>query len=1230
MKRDPTDAELMMFAQANSEHCRHKTFNARFIIEGEPQSQTLFEMIRHTSSAANAAWKHGDAPGKLLSAYTDNAAVVHGAVGRRFGPDPRTRVYGYGPARPLHLLMKVETHNHPTAVSPHPGAATGAGGEIRDEGAVGRGGKPKAGMVGFSVSWLRMPDAPQPWEGPDPGRPDRIASALQIMLEAPIGAASYANEFGRPCLAGYFRTFEHPTGPGRWRGFHKPVMIAGGFGNVAPEHIHKRPIPDGAAIVVIGGPGMRIGLGGGAASSMSAGTQSADLDFGSVQRANAEIERRCQEVLDRCSALGEDNPLLSVHDVGAGGLSNALPELVAGGSAGGQFDLRTIPTAERSMSPLEIWCNESQERYVLALDPTDVDTLAAICDRERCPYAVVGYATTEPHLRVDDLHFGEPPVDLPTDVVLGRPPKVTREGTLRRQPEVPYREIGEVDLLDSALRVLAFPAVGDKTFLVTIGDRSITGQVVRDPMVGRWQVPVADAAVTTTTYDQHHGEAMAVGERSPVAVLSAPASARMAVGEAITNLAAARIDGIERVSLSLNWMAAAGAPLDDADLYEAVRTVGIDVCPTLGVAVPVGKDSLSMRTRWTEGGEDREVAAPLTLVATAFAPSPDATATLTPELSAEGDTELWLIDLGAGRNRMGGSALALVHGTLGPEPPDLDQPLDLAALFGAIQALNEAGLLLAYHDRSDGGLLATLCEMAFCSRLALEIDLPGDDPSGALFSEELGAVIQIRSADKLAVSKVLDAHSLSKLTSPIGRPVSGQILRFRHAGIEVMKAPRAVLHCAWSETTLRMAALRDDPDCAKQEYDRIVDNDDPGLRAHLTFDPTHDPSRALIGRPKVAILREQGVNGQLEMAAAFDRAGFCTVDVHMTDLASGSIALDAFTGLVAPGGFSYGDVLGAGGGWARSILYAERLRDQFAAFFARTDTFTLGVCNGCQMLASLRDLIDGASDWPRFVRNRSNQFEARLSTVRLEPSPSILFTGMAGSELLVPVAHGEGRALFDAEEDHDQLVVKGLVAARYVNGRGDIAERYPANPNGSPGGITALTTPDGRVTVMMPHPERAFRWCTLSWCPPSGGFRRATRRGCGCSATRGPGWGEVARSEVAEEHALEVHIPRAAAPIGPRRVGLAVADDDGEIGDVVDIGEGHAARCAPRLVDPRERRALPIEPRDDDIAAVLGDVRERSALPHRDRLARGRTVDDPAVGRTIGLPPRDVDAARSA
>jgi phosphoribosylformylglycinamidine synthase len=1094
--RDPTDTELMMFAQANSEHCRHKIFNATFTIDGQAQDPSLFQMIRNTHAVSKTSWTAGDAPGRVLSAYRDNAAVVHGPVGQRWLPDPDTRHFRYDAPRPMHMMIKVETHNHPTAISPHPGAGTGAGGEIRDEGATGRGGKPKAGMAGFVTSHLRLPGGAQPWEVVDPGKPARIASPLQIMLEGPIGAASYVNEFGRPNLAGFFRTFEHQVNADTWRGYHKPIMIAGGYGNIDPEHVEKLPIHPDAALVVLGGPAMRIGLGGGAASSMSSGTSSAELDFGSVQRANAEMERRCQEVLDACQALGEHNPILSVHDVGAGGLSNALPELVHGGGVGATIDLRAIPNAERGMSPMEIWCNEAQERYVLAIRSEGYARFVELCERERCPFALVGRATAEPQLRVDDPQFGKDVVDLDLGFLLGRPPRmhrqVERRAAVSRGTGAPASEPLKVDLLEAALRVLAFPAVADKSFLITIGDRSITGQVVRDPMVGPWQVPVADVAVTTTAYKDVVGEAMAIGERSPIAVLDAPASARVAIGEAVTNLMAARIERIEQISLSLNWMAAAGWGGEDAALYDTVRAVGLELCPALGIAVPVGKDSLSMRTRWTvEGGEAdgrrREVVAPLSLVATGFAPVLDVLQTLTPELRLEEETELLLVDMGAGCDRMGGSVLGQVYGQLGGDTPDLDDPSLLRAMFDAVQRLNAEGLLLAYHDRSDGGLFVTLCEMTFASRCALEVDLPGPDPVRTLFNEELGAVLQVRTKDLLKVSQILERHGLASVTHRLGRPTRGGMLKFKSRGEVVLTAPRTVLHRTWSETSHRIQSLRDDPDCAREEYDRITDVGDPGLYTRLTFDPSHDPAQSVRpgSRPRVAILREQGSNGQLEMAAAFERAGFDPVDVHMSDLTSGRADLARFVGLAAVGGFSFGDVLGAGGGWAKSVLFSPALRDQFAGFFARKDTFALGVCNGCQMFTLLKELIPGASSWPRFVRNRSEQFEARLSSVRIDPSPSILLAGMAGSSLLVPTAHGEGRALFDTEEDHDTLVLRSLACARFVDNRGEVAETYPHNPNGTEGGITGLTTPDGRVTLLMPHPERVFRWHTLSWCPPS-------------------------------------------------------------------------------------------------------------------------------------------------
>ncbi|MCB9689713.1 MAG: phosphoribosylformylglycinamidine synthase, partial [Alphaproteobacteria bacterium] len=1080
--RDPSDTELMMFAQANSEHCRHKIFNASFTIDGEDQPHSLFAMIRHTHAVATERWTAGDAPGKVLSAYRDNASVVHGWPARRLLPDPEERTYTFGAFEPLHLLAKVETHNHPTAISPNPGAATGTGGEIRDEAAVGRGGKTKAGLAGFTVSHLRVPGLSRPWESADPGRPDRIASPLQIMLEAPIGAAAYANEFGRPGLVGTFRTYEQQVG-GVWRGYHKPVMIAGGMGHVSGPHVEKLKIPPGSALVVLGGPAMRIGLGGGAASSMASGASTADLDFASVQRANPEIERRCQEVVDRCVALGERNPILSIHDVGAGGLSNALPELCHDAGVGGVFDLRTVPSAERGLSPLEIWCNEAQERYVLAVAADDLPLFEALCERERCPYAVVGRATADGDLRVVDGLLGDDPVDLPLEVILGKAPRMHRQTA--RPPRVRDGWTPEgIDLDEAALRVLAFPTVADKSFLVTIADRSITGQVVRDQMVGPWQVPVADAAVTCSDHLGLRGEAMAMGERPPLAVLSAPASGRMAIGEALTNLLCADVGPIERVTLSLNWMAAASHDGDDALLHDTVKAVAMELCPALGVCVPVGKDSLSMRTTWSDAGRKTEVVSPVTLVATAFAPVADVTRTRSPLLALhDGPTTLLLVDLGAGADRLGGSILAQAWGAVGDEPPDLDDPARLRGLWAAVDELRDR--ILAIHDRSDGGLWATLCEMAFASRCGLAIDLPeGGTPHGRLFAEELGAVLQIRTSDLDDVVATLARHGLGAWVHRVGEPTGDGRVVVRHQGVVLLDRPRVELHRTWSELSATMASLRDDPECAGEAYDLLLDEGDPGLSPELRFVVDGGDDAPTVGgsRPRVAILREQGVNGQIEMAAAFERAGFEAVDVHMSDLRAG-LDLAGFQGLVACGGFSFGDVLGAGGGWAKSILHDPRLRGVFSAFFQRSDTFSLGVCNGCQMMSQLKSLIPGAEGWPQFVRNRSEQFEARLSTVRVEPSPSVLLQGMAGSTLLVPVAHGEGRALFASEEDHDRIALSGCVSLRFVDGRREVTERYPYNPNGSPGGITGLCSADGRVTLMMPHPERGFRWPTLSWSP---------------------------------------------------------------------------------------------------------------------------------------------------
>ena len=1074
--RNPSDVELMMFAQANSEHCRHKIFNASWSIDGEPQAHSLFAMIRNTTELA---------PGDVLSAYTDNAAVIRGCEGYRFYPDPETGAYGRHD-EDIHILMKVETHNHPTAISPDPGAATGAGGEIRDEGATGIGGKPKAGLCGFSVSNLRIPGAEQPWET-DFGKPDRIVSALDIMLEGPIGAAAFNNEFGRPNLLGYFRSFEQlvPSDAGEeLRGYHKPIMLAGGLGNIRAGHVDKKAFPAGTPLVVLGGPAMLIGLGGGAASSMASGTSAEDLDFASVQRANPEMERRCQEVIDRCWQRGDDNPILFVHDVGAGGLSNALPELVHDGGRGGDFELREVPSDDPGMAPMEIWCNESQERYVMAVARERLGAFEALCRRERCPYAVVGEATEDQRLRLGDRHFEADPIDMPMSLLFGKPPRMHREVTSVPSVPQPIRLEG-VSVEQAAARVLRLPTVANKTFLISIGDRSITGMVARDQMVGPWQIPVADVAVTVADYDGYRGEAMSIGERTPVALLDAAASGRMAVGEALTNLAAASIDKIGDVKLSANWMAAAGHRGEDARLYETVRAVGMEFCPALGIAIPVGKDSMSMKTVWQQDGEQHEMAAPLSLIISAFAPAHDVRHTLTPQLRTDrGDTDLVLIDLGRGMNRLGGSALGQVYRQIGDRVPDIEDAAQLKALFDMVQDLNRDGLILAYHDRSDGGLFTTLCEMAFAGRCGLEIDLTGlaQDDLAVLFNEELGAVLQVRHADSDDVLNALEHAGLGDCCQLIGTVGEGDAIVIRHGVRLVFSGLRSSLQQAWSETTLHMQSLRDDPDCALEEFARITQQD-PGLSVHLSFDHNDDIAAPLVeaGRPRVAILREQGVNGQVEMAAAFNKAGLECVDVHMSDILEGRVTLDAFQGMVACGGFSYGDVLGAGEGWAKSILFNNRARDQFSAFFEREDTFSLGVCNGCQMLSNLKTLIPGAQGWPHFVRNRSEQFEARFVMVEVEQSASILLDGMAGSRIPIAVAHGEGRAEFAGA---DQLAaVTPQIALRYIENSGETALRYPANPNGSPRGITGLTSSDGRVTIMMPHPERVVRAVQNSWHP---------------------------------------------------------------------------------------------------------------------------------------------------
>ena len=1081
LQRNPSDAELMMFAQANSEHCRHKIFNASWTVDGVDQQHSLFDMIRNTNSV------NGD---NVLSAYSDNAAVVVGTSGGRFYPDPVTRNYGYS-QEPVHLLMKVETHNHPTAIAPYAGAGTGSGGEIRDEGAVGRGSKPKVGLVGFTVSNLQIPGFVQPWEQ-DYGKPDRIVSALDIMVEGPVGGAAFNNEFGRPNICGYFRTFEVDFA-GERRGYHKPIMIAGGYGNIREDHVDKPEFEPGAQLIVLGGPAMLIGLGGGAASSMTTGTSSADLDFASVQRQNPEIERRCQEVIDSCWQLGDVNPIAFIHDVGAGGLSNALPELVKDGGTGGRFDLRSVPNAEPGMSPVEIWCNEAQERYVLAVMPDDLERFTAICERERCPYAVVGEATEQKNITVVDEHFGNNPVDLPMSVLFGKTPKMHRHAT---RQEMQYDEFSTqgIDLTEAVFRVLRHPTVASKGFLITIGDRSVGGMVARDQMVGPWQVPVADCAVTTVTYDSNAGEAMAMGERTPLALVNGPASGRMAIGEALTNISAARIGSIKDVKLSANWMCAAGSPGEDEKLYRTVEAVGMDLCPKLGITIPVGKDSMSMRTAWQSDGQDKSVTSPLSLIITAFSPVLDVRKTLTPQLRTDcGDTALLLIDVNKGSERLGGSVLAQVYSEFGCSIPDVDDSNALLGFFNAMQSSIEDDDILAYHDRSDGGLLATLAEMSFAGHVGITVDInrgihgSKSTAFSALFNEELGAVIQVR-ADRVSAMVKRFSHAGVNIVE-LGGLNSADTVDINYHGESIFHDSRANLQSAWSETSFQVASLRDNADCVRQEFERLQVADQ-GLSANLTFDPSDDISAPYIAtgvKPKVAIVREQGVNSHLEMGAAFDRAGFTAVDVHMSDLLAGRAVLSDYTGMVACGGFSYGDVLGAGEGWAKTVLFNNQLRDQFEGFFQREDTFSLGVCNGCQMLSNLKSLIPGADLWPRFVRNLSEQFEARFSLVRIEQSNSIMLSGMQGSVMPIAVSHGEGRVEFSSPNELAKLNRSNQVTLRFLENNLQVASLYPANPNGSPEGISGVTSADGRVTLMMPHPERVFRTVLNSWHPQDWG-----------------------------------------------------------------------------------------------------------------------------------------------
>ncbi len=1071
LDRNPTDVEIMMFAQANSEHCRHKIFNAQWTIDGQKVPEKLFGMIRSTFEAN---------PGNVLSAYKDNAAVMQGYKAGRFYPDPNTRQYQYSQEN-INILMKVETHNHPTGISPFPGAATGSGGEIRDEAATGSGAKPKAGMCGFTVSNLKIPGQTMPWEV-DYGKPERMASALDIMLEGPIGGASYNNEFGRPALNGFFRTYEQ-IDPNTHKifGYHKPIMLAGGFGSIRDQHINKGVIPARAKLVVLGGPAMLIGLGGGAASSLGSGESDAELDFASVQRDNPEIQRRCQEVIDRCWAMGNDNPIISIHDVGAGGLSNALPELVHESHRGASFQLREIPNADLSMSPMEIWCNESQERYVLAIHPESLALFDALCQRERAPYAAIGEADDSGQLRLEDSNFKNTPIDMPLDLLLGKPPRMHRQV---EHIDFSGEELdhNKIDFTDAVERVLKLPTVADKRFLITIGDRSISGLVVRDQMVGPWQTPVADCAVTAGSFTAFTGEALAVGERTPVAVLNASASGRLALAEAVTNICAARITQIEDIALSANWMAACGQPGEDAKLFDTVNAVS-ELARNLQICIPVGKDSLSMNTVWEQENESRQVYSPLSVNITAFAPVCDVRKSLTPQIQKIDDSSLLLIDLGNQKNRLGGSCLAQVYNTFGSETADLDDPALLGGFFQAMQLVNEMDLILAYHDRSDGGVFVTLCEMAFASHIGIDIHIEdGSDQLLALmFAEEPGAVIQVKNEHlESVINTFQDAGIPSELIQVIGKPNHNKDIKISRDKNIIYQVPLGKLHGYWSSTTRMMQTIRDNPECAEQEYQSVINMDDPGLNVSVSFDMKSSKPDVIKGtQPKIAIFREQGVNGQIEMAAAFDRAGFQAIDVHMNDLLNQSVTLNEFIGIVACGGFSYGDVLGAGGGWAKSILYHPRLRDEFQAFFEREDSFGLGVCNGCQMFSQLRELIPGASHWPDFLKNRSEQFEARLVMVEILDSPSIFTRDMVGSKIPVVVAHGEGQAFFKPGQDMN----KSNPVMRYIDNEGNTTVSYPSNPNGSIEGLTGFTNTDGRFTIMMPHPERVFLSKQWSWKP---------------------------------------------------------------------------------------------------------------------------------------------------
>ena len=1067
MGRNPHDIELMMFAQANSEHCRHKIFGSEWTIDGEKQPLSLFQMIKNT---------YKESPTDVLSAYKDNASVIVGFDTQRFYPkqDAETghHVYKYK-SQAAHILMKVETHNHPTAIAPFAGAATGSGGEIRDEGATGRGGKPKAGLTGFTVSNLNIPGFEQPWEE-NYGKPSRMASPLQIMIDGPLGGAAFNNEFGRPALNGYFRTFEQNVN-GDVKGFHKPIMIAGGYGNIRPDHVEKDAIQPGDLLIVLGGPAMLIGLGGGAASSVDSGKLGENLDFASVQRENPEMERRCQEVIDTCWRMEDYNPIVSVHDVGAGGVSNAMPELVNDHELGAVLDLRKIPSLESGMSPMEIWSNEAQERYVLAIRPSSLELFESLCARERCPFAVLGEATEARQLTVNDPLFDNKAVDMPMQVMLGGTPRMSRSyETIERQGD-DFDASKVTDLKDAIYRVLKNPTVASKSFLITIGDRSITGMVARDQFVGRWQVPVADAAVTTTSLQGYTGEAMAMGERPPVALLNPAASARLSVAESISNIMSAKIDQISDIKLSANWMAAAGQKGEDQALFEGVKAIGMEMCPALGIAIPVGKDSLSMRTTWNDEGEDKSVTSPMSGVITAFAPVTDVRKTLTPELKNE-ESVLVRIDLSKGQFRLGGSILAQVYKAIGSVTPDVDSFDDFKAFFALVQDWNNRGLIKAYHDIGDGGLVATVAEMMFASRLGVALE---DQSVASLFAEEIGAVLQISKADWAALEAEVAASTLKDAIAVVGTVNNTDTLT-----VNGLTLDRADLQVAWTEVSYQIQRLRDNVKTAEEEFALITDKSHAGLIAKPTFDLNEEIEAPYINlrRPNMMILREQGVNGHVEMAAAFDKVGFSTIDVHMSDLLAGRIRLDDFEGLVACGGFSYGDVLGAGGGWAKSVLFNPKLRDQFEKFFNRDETFSLGICNGCQMLSQLAPLIPGADNWPRFHRNESEMFEARAVNVRVEKSNSVLLQGMEGSILPIAVAHGEGRVVAP-ESSIAALNAGNQVILRYVDSQGNPTQHYPMNPNGSPEAISGVTSTDGRATIMMPHPERNFRAVQHSWKP---------------------------------------------------------------------------------------------------------------------------------------------------